>query len=147
VFTPCVFWDQIWIRLRIWGRLVKELSKQSKNWRSYIGGKISALWIVTTIPGYCTCVRDEAWEDHPAPRPRPGCIIESQFFGTVAIGQFNFYEKYQSLFWKEILNLSQKFCILGQTLFKIQSGFCRNFLQNAIWILQDAEQIIINLII
>jgi hypothetical protein len=32
---PCLFWDWIWIRLRIRGRLVKEFSKKSPNWRSY----------------------------------------------------------------------------------------------------------------
>ena len=49
VFTPYLFWDQIWIRLRIRGRLVKEFFKKNKNWRSYRGEKFSALWIVTAI--------------------------------------------------------------------------------------------------
>jgi hypothetical protein len=52
VLTPCLFWDRIWIRLRIWGRLVKEFCKKSKNGRSYRGETISSLWIVTTIRPY-----------------------------------------------------------------------------------------------
>ena len=51
MLTPCLFWDRIWIRLRIRGRLVKEFFKTSKNWQSYRGEKISSLWIVTTIAG------------------------------------------------------------------------------------------------
>jgi hypothetical protein len=44
-----LFWDRIWIRLRIRGSLVKEFFIKSKTWRSYRGVKSSALWIVTTI--------------------------------------------------------------------------------------------------
>ena len=60
VFTPCLFWDRIWIRPRIRGRLVEDFPNKSKSWRSYFksyrGGDISALWIVTTIAaldGWC----------------------------------------------------------------------------------------------
>jgi hypothetical protein len=71
VFTPCLFWDRIWICLRIRGWLVKEFFKISKNWRSYregrgknINGSIYALrWSLTTIryrvprePDNCVCV-------------------------------------------------------------------------------------------
>ena len=39
IVTPCLFWDRIWIRLRIWWRLVKEFFKKIKNWRIYRVGK------------------------------------------------------------------------------------------------------------
>ena len=39
IVNPCLFWDRIWIRLRIWWRLVKEFFKKTRNWRSYRVGK------------------------------------------------------------------------------------------------------------
>ena len=39
IVTPCLFWDRIWIRLRIWWKLVKEFFKKIKNWRIYRVGK------------------------------------------------------------------------------------------------------------
>ena len=39
IVTPSLFWDRIWIRLRIWWRLVKEFFKKTKNWRIYRAGK------------------------------------------------------------------------------------------------------------
>ena len=30
MFTPCLFWDRIWIRLRIRGRLVEEFFEKNK---------------------------------------------------------------------------------------------------------------------
>ena len=57
MLTPCLFWDRVWIRLMIRGRLVKEFCKNTKKWQSYRGGKISSLWIVTTICISCRIQR------------------------------------------------------------------------------------------
>ena len=47
------------------------------------------------------------------------------------------------LFWKEILNLPNKFWILGQTFFKMRSGVCsRGSIISIYRCLQDAMQII-----
>jgi hypothetical protein len=83
----------------------------------------------------CVHTREDSGAIRPGGGPRPGCKFEPRFFGTrvlLLLGNLAFSINYQMFILKQTSEFIQYF-----------RDIWSNFLKNAIWIMQDAHQIII----